>query len=569
MGRKTKQKQQVNGEINYKKTLKVAFLGGLEEIGKNLCVIECDDDMIIVDCGLGFPDDDMFGIDLVIPDFSYLEKNADRIRGVFLTHGHEDHIGGIPYLLRSLNLPIYGTRLTLGIIENKLMEHRLEFEPELHCVSAGDVIKAGAFSVEFIRVNHSIADACCLAIKTALGTILHTGDFKLDLTPIEGETMDIARLGQLGKEGILLLMSESTNAERPGYTPSEKVVGNSLEGIFDRNADKRIVVATFSSNVHRVQQIINASVTHGRKVAVTGRSMINIVRAAQDLDYMHIPQGTLIDINEVKRYNPEKVTIITTGSQGEPMSGLYRMAFSEHDKVELGKNDLVVISASAIPGNEKMVDKIINEFTKHNVSVFRDNNVEVHVSGHACREELKLMLALTRPKYFMPIHGENKHLAAHRDLAKEMGVPAENIFVSEIGKVLEINCKEAKFNGTITAGKTLIDGYGIGDVGNIVLRDRRHLAEDGIIIVVCAMSSDGDYLLSGPDIVSRGFVYVRESEELMEEMRAIAYEALNDCLDRGATEWNQIKNTIKDVLAKFIYQRTKRRPMILPIIMDV
>ena len=551
------------------KKVKVAFLGGLEEIGKNICVIECDDDIIVVDCGLGFPDDDMFGIDLVIPDFTYLEKNVDRIRGVFLTHGHEDHIGGIPYLLRTMDLPIYGTRLTLGIIENKLLEHRLDFDPELICVNAGDTVKAGCFSVEFIRVNHSIADACCLAIHTPAGILLHTGDFKLDLTPIEGEPMDISRLGQLGKEGVQLLLCESTNAERSGYTPSERVVGNSLDGIFTIHSDKRIVIATFSSNVHRVQQIIDASVKHGRKVAVIGRSMTNIVRAAQDLDYMRIPEGTLIDVTEIKRYNPEKVTIITTGSQGEPMSGLYRMAFAEHDKVELGSKDLVVISASAIPGNEKMVDKIINEFSKRNVSVFRDNSVEVHVSGHACQGEIKLMLALTNPKYFMPIHGENKHLAANRELAKQMGVPATNIFVGEIGKVLEISATEAKWNGTIPAGKVLIDGYGIGDVGNIVLRDRRHLAEDGIIVVVCAMSSDGAGLLSGPDIVSRGFVYVRESEELMDEVRQIAADAIEECLDRGYYEWNQIKNTVKDDLSKFIYQRTKRRPMILPIIMDV
>ncbi len=556
-------------KIKNDKKVKVAFLGGLEEIGKNICVIECDDDIIVVDCGLGFPDDDMFGIDLVIPDFTYLEKNVDRIRGVFLTHGHEDHIGGIPYLLRTMDVPIYGTRLTLGIIENKLMEHRLDFDPELNCVRAGDVVKAGCFSVEFIRVNHSIADACCLAITTPVGIFLHTGDFKLDFTPIEGEVMDISRLGQLGQEGVQLLLCESTNAERSGYTPSEKIVGNSLDGIFLKNRDKRIVIATFSSNVHRVQQIINASVAYGRKVVVTGRSMTNIVRAAQDLDYMHIPEGTLIDVTELKRYNPEKVTIITTGSQGEPMSGLYRMAFAEHDKIELGSKDLVVFSASAIPGNEKLVDKLINEFTKRGVSVFRDSTVEVHVSGHACQEEIKLMMALTRPRYFMPIHGENRHLAANREIAKTMGIPADNVFVGEIGKVLEVGAKEAKWNGTIPAGKVLIDGYGIGDVGNIVLRDRRHLAEDGIIVVVCTMSSDGAGLLSGPDIVSRGFVYVRESEELMEDLRKIAAEAIDECTDRGYTEWNQIKNLVKDDLSRFIYQRTKRRPMILPIIMEV
>lgn len=548
--------------------VKVAFLGGLGEIGKNLCVIEDDDDLIIVDCGLGFPDEEMFGIDLVIPDFSYLEKNAKKIRGVFITHGHEDHIGGIPYLLRVLNVPIYGSRLAIGIVKNKLLEHHLDYEPELCTISVGDVVKAGSFSVEFIRVNHSIPDACALAIQTPVGTILHTGDFKLDLTPIEGEVMDIGRLAELGKRGVQLLLCESTNAERPGYTPSEKIVGHTLDGIFMRNKDKRLVIATFSSNVHRVQQVINTSVAYGRKVAVTGRSMINIVNAATELDYMHVPKGTLIDISEVKRYNPEQVTILTTGSQGEPMSALSRMAFAEHDKVELSHHDLVVISASAIPGNEKLIDKILNELTKRGVQVFRDSAVEVHVSGHACQEEIKLMQALTKPKYFMPIHGEHKHLAANRELAKSMGIPEDHIFVGEIGKVLELSSKDAKWNGTIPAGNTLIDGYGIGDVGNIVLRDRRHLAEDGIIIVVCAISQEYNELISGPEIVSRGFVYVRESEELMDEVRTVAADAVYDSLGHGISEWNQIKNNVKDDLSKFIYGRTKRRPMILPIIVN-
>ena len=549
--------------------VRVAFLGGLGEIGKNLCVIESDDDIIIVDCGLGFPDEDMFGIDLVIPDFTYLEKNAEKIRGLFITHGHEDHIGAIPFLLRVLDVPVYGTKLAIGIIKNKLSEHNLDYEPTFNCVSPGDTVKVGGgISVEFIRVNHSIPDACALAIRTPAGLIVHSGDFKLDLTPIEGDVMDLARLGELGTEGVTLLMCESTNAERPGYTPSEKIVGNSLDGIFMRNKDKRLVIATFSSNVHRVQQIINTSVADKGKVAVTGRSMINIVKAATELDYMHFPEGTLIDIADVKRYNPEQVTIITTGSQGEPMSALYRMAFAEHDKVELTHNDLVVISASAIPGNEKLIDKIINELTKRGVSVFRDNSVEVHVSGHACQEELKLMHALTKPKFFMPIHGEYKHLSAHRDLAKSMGMREDHIFVGEIGKVLEISRKEAKWNGIVPAGNTLVDGYGIGDVGNIVLRDRRHLAEDGIIIVVCAISREYG-ITSGPDIVSRGFVYVRESEELMEEVKGIAVETLNECIDKGVFEWTQLKNELKDDMSKFIYGRTKRRPMILPIILEV
>lgn len=557
----------IQKKIKTDEKVKVAFLGGLGEIGKNLCLIESENDIIIVDCGLGFPDEDMFGIDLVIPDFTYLEENSDKIRGLFITHGHEDHIGSIPYLLRIVDVPIYGTKLAIGILQNKLLEHTLDIEPRFNIVSPGDVCTVGDMSVEFIRVNHSIPDACALAIRTPAGLIVHTGDFKLDLTPIEGEIMDLHRFAELGKEGVMLLLCESTNAERPGYTPSEKKVGHSLDSIFLRNHNKRLVIATFSSNVHRVQQIINTSVAYNRKVAVTGRSMINIVKAATELDYMHVPEGTLIDIADVRRYNPEQVTIITTGSQGEPMSALYRMAFAEHDKVELSYNDMVVISASAIPGNEKLIDKIINELTKRGVSVFRDNSVEVHVSGHACAEELKLMHALTRPTFFMPIHGEYKHLAAHRELAKSMGMPETNIFVGEIGKVLEVGQDEAKWIGTIPAGNTLVDGYGIGDVGNIVLRDRRHLAEDGIIIIVCAISQTMG-LVSGPDIVSRGFVYVRESEELMDEVRMIAGDTISECIDEGINEWAMIKSQVKDDLSKFIYGRTKRRPMILPIILE-
>ena len=554
---------------NKSNKIKVFTLGGLGEIGKNMTVIETENDIIIIDCGLGFPDDDMFGVDLVIPDMSYLEKNADKIRGLFLTHGHEDHIGAVPYMLRLIDIPIYGTKLTIGIIENKLLEHDLRFMPQLHTVDAGDIIEAGDMSVEFIHVNHSIADACALAIKTPLGYIVHSGDFKLDLTPIEGEIMDISRLGEIGKKGVILLMCESTNAERPGYTPSERTVGRSLDNIFLRYRDKRIVIATFSSNVHRVQQIIDTSIKHGRKVAITGRSMQNIVNAAIELGYMHVPDNSLIDISDVRRYNPEKVTIITTGSQGEPMSALYRMAYNEHNFVELGVNDLVVISANAIPGNEKFVDKIINELTRRGISVFRDSSVEVHVSGHACREELKLMHALTKPKYFMPIHGEYKHLAAHREIALSMGEDPRKIFVGETGKILELSEKEAKWNGTVPTGNIMIDGSGIGDVGNIVIRDRKHLAEDGIIIVTCAISMKDSLLISGPEIVTRGFVYMRESEEFIEELRDIAYNAIEEGLSRRYTEWNQLKNLIKDNLSKYIYQKVKRKPMILPIIMDV
>ena len=563
MPRKTK-KAKPNGK------LRIIPLGGLEEIGKNMTVIEYENDMIVVDCGLGFPDEDMPGIDLVIPDVSYLEANRDKLRGVFLTHGHEDHIGAVPYLLRSVNTPVYGTPLTVGIIRNKLEEHILPWEADLRTVKAGDRIRLGELEVEFIHVNHSIADACALAIRTPLGTVIHTGDFKLDTTPIDGEMMDIVRLGELGREGVLLLMCESTNAERPGHTPSERNVGESLEYIFSTHREKRVIIATFSSNVHRVQQIIDASVRHGRKVAITGRSMLNIVSAAIELGYMKVPSGVLVDINDIKRFKPRELTLITTGSQGEPMSALYRMAFSDHSQVTLDSNDLVVLSASAIPGNEKLVGRIINELSKKDVEVLHDAVVEVHVSGHACQEELKLMQALTKPRYFMPIHGESRHLLANRDLAKHMGIAPDRIFVSEIGKVLEIDAAGARFNGTVPAGKVLVDGYGVGDVGNIVLRDRRHLAQDGLIVVVATVDTDEKLLISGPDIVSRGFVYVRESEELMEEARQIAYEALADALDcRGQVDRMQLKKNVKDDLTRYLYAKTKRKPMILPVIMNV
>ncbi|MBQ9783970.1 MAG: ribonuclease J [Clostridia bacterium] len=550
--------------------LRIVPLGGLCEIGKNMTVIEYENDLVVIDCGLGFPEEDMPGIDLVIPDVSYLEANKDKIRGVLLTHGHEDHIGAIPYLLRSINAPIYGTPLTLGIIRNKLEEHVLPWTPKLCTVNAGDTVKLGEVTAEFIHVNHSIADACAIALHTPLGILLHTGDFKLDTSPIDGEMMDIVRLGELGREGVLMLMCESTNAERAGHTPSEKNVGASLENIFSTHQKKRIIIATFSSNVHRVQQIIDTSYRHGRRVAITGRSMLNIVSAATELGYMKIPAGVLIDINEIKRYKPSELTIVTTGSQGEPMSALYRMAFSDHSQVSLDANDLVVLSASAIPGNEKLVGRIINELSKNQVEVLHDAVVEVHVSGHACQEEIKLMLALTKPRYFMPIHGESRHLAANRDLAKFMGVNEKNIFISEIGRVLEIDEAGARWNGTVPAGKVLVDGYGVGDVGNIVLRDRRHLAQDGLIVVVATVDTDERMLLSGPDIVSRGFVYVREAEELMEEVRAIANEAITDALYYDPkVDRMQIKKNVKDELTRFLYSKTKRKPMILPVIMNV
>ncbi|MBO5326572.1 MAG: ribonuclease J [Clostridia bacterium] len=550
--------------------IRIIPLGGLHEIGKNLTVIEYEDDMIVVDCGLAFPDEDMLGVDLVIPDVTYLEQNSDRLRGIFLTHGHEDHIGAIPYVLRSVQPPVYGTKLTIGIVKNKLEEHSLPFAPDLRTVSAGDTVRAGAISVEFIRVNHSIADACCLAIHTPLGTVLHTGDFKLDITPIQGEMMNLTRLGELGKRGVLMLLCESTNAERAGFTPSEKKVGRSLEYIFTTNQSKRIVISTFSSNVHRVQQIIDISAQHGRKVAVTGRSMLNILGAAVELGYMKVPKGVLIDINDIKRFKPEQLTLVTTGSQGEPMSALYRMAYSDHQQVTLGRNDLVVLSSSAIPGNEKLVGRVINELSRNGVEVLHDSAMEVHVSGHACQEELKLMQALTKPRYFMPMHGECRHLAANRELALEMGIPDRNIFLSEIGKVLEIDVRGARFAGTVPAGQVLVDGYGVGDVGNIVLRDRKHLSQDGLIVVVATVDEEHRLLLSGPDVVSRGFVYVRENELLMDEARKVVQRSIDSCLRSGdAGDRMRLKTRVRDDLSKFLFQRTGRKPMILPVIMNV
>ena len=548
--------------------LRVMMLGGLNEIGKNLTVIEYGDNMIIIDCGIAFPDEDMPGIDLIIPDFTYLEKNFDKIRGILITHGHEDHIGAIPYLLKQINVPVYGTRLTLGILENKLAEHKLLGERTLVTVEAGDVISLGVFKAEFIRVNHSIADACCIAVTTPVGVVFHTGDFKLDVSPVAGEMMDLTRIGEYGRQGVLLMLCESTNVERSGFTPSERRVGFSLDNIFMQNHDKRIIIATFSSNVHRVQQIINTSVKFGRKVAITGRSMINVVGAATRLGYMEVPENVLIDISEIGRYPQEMITIITTGSQGEPMSALYRMAFSDHNQVSLTSQDLVVLSSHAIPGNEKLVGRVINEMYRRGVNVYHDDD-EVHVSGHACSEELKLMHALVKPKYFMPIHGEYRHLMQHKDLAEFMGMDPRNVFVCDNGHVLELDRETCKRGVPVPAGRTLVDGYGVGDVGNIVLRDRRHLAQDGLIVIVATVDVDQNFLISGPDIISRGFVYVRESEELMDEVREIARNTLTEMLDSGITEWTQLKQNTKDALSKFLYSKTKRRPMILPVIMNV
>ncbi|MCQ2424323.1 MAG: ribonuclease J [Clostridia bacterium] len=549
--------------------LRVAMLGGQSEIGKNIAVLEYENDIIVVDCGLAFPDDDMLGIDLVIPDVTYLEKNIDRVRGILLTHGHEDHIGALPYVLKSVNVPVYGTRLTLGILERKLEENGLLQKVDLRTVYPGDTVTLGdAFSVEFIHVNHSIADACCLAIRTPVGTVIHSGDFKLDVSPIDGEVMDLTRLGEYGREGVLLLMCESTNAERPGYTPSEKSLASSFDHIFMTNYDKRVIIATFSSNVHRVQQIIDASVKFGRKVAVTGRSMVGVVSAAMKLGYMDVPDGALIDITDISKYPAEMITIVTTGSQGEPMSALYRMAFADHSQVSLTPGDLVVLSSHAIPGNEKLIGKIINELYRRGVSVYHDEG-GVHVSGHACQEELKLMHALTKPKVFMPIHGEYRHLMQHKELAEFMGEDPSHIFVCEIGQVLEFDEETCRRAGTIPAGRVLVDGFGVGDVGNIVLRDRRHLSQDGLIAVVATVDPGEGVILSGPDLVSRGFVYVREAEDMMEEARTIAKDTIADALDRGVTEWTEIKAAVKDELSRFFYTKTKRKPMILPVIMNV
>lgn len=549
--------------------VKVMMLGGLNEIGKNLCVIEYENDIIVIDCGLAFPDEDMLGIDLVIPDFTYLEKNASKIRGILLTHGHEDHIGGLPYLLKLINVPVYGTRLTLGILENKLAEHKLLGNCDLITVEAGTILKLGVFKCEFIRANHSIADSCMIAVRTPEGTILHTGDFKLDVSPIGGEMIDLTRIGEYGREGILLLMCESTNVDHAGFTPSEKKVGFTLDHIFMTNPDKRIIIATFSSNVHRVQQIINTSAKFGRKVAITGRSMLNVVSAAVRLGYMDVPDGVLIDISEMNRYPLEMITIVTTGSQGEPMSALHRMAFADHSQVELNSNDLVVLSSHAIPGNEKLVGRIINEMYKKGVNVYH-NEAVVHVSGHACQEELKLIHALTKPKFFMPIHGEYHHLMQHKELAEFMGMSPQDIFVCDIGQVLELDRESCRRAGTVPAGRMLVDGYGVGDVGNIVLRDRRHLAQDGLMTVVVGLSKEENKLISGPDIVTRGFVYVRENEELMVQARDVVKKSVEGCLSDGRTpDWGTIKGRIRDDLREFLYQKTKRSPMILPIIMEM
>ena len=552
-----------------KPKLKVISLGGLHEIGKNMTLIEYNQDIIIIDCGLAFPEEDMLGIDMVIPDITYLQKNADKVRGIVLTHGHEDHIGALPYILKELNVPVFGTLLTIGLLDNKLKEHGILDTSVRHVVVPGESIKLGQLKVEFIHTNHSIADAVALAITTPLGVIIHTGDFKIDYTPIGGEVADLQRFAQLGKEGVLLLMSDSTNAARKGFTMSEKSVGLVFDRIFEETPDNRIMIATFSSNIHRIQQIIDSAVKYNRKVAIIGRSMLNDVKTSIELEYLDIPDNTIIDISEIKNYSDHELAIITTGTQGEPMSALSRIASSEHKQVAVKPDDKIIISASSIPGNEKMISKVINELLKRGADVVYEGIADVHVSGHACQEELKLMMALTKPKYFMPVHGEFMHLSSHKELAISMGIPKENIFLMRIGDVLEISKNDAKVNGTVPSGQVLIDGLGVGDVGNIVLRDRRHLSEDGLMVVVVTMEKESGAILAGPDIISRGFVYVRESENLMEGARKAVSEALYDCDYKGYSGWSYIKNIIKDALKDYVWQETKRSPMILPIIMEV
>ncbi len=550
------------------KKIKITPLGGLLEIGKNLTVFEYGNDLIILDCGLAFPDDDMPGIDMVIPDITYLVKNRERVRGIVLTHGHEDHIGAIPYVLKEINVPVYGTKLTLGILKNKLMEHGILDNSKLKVINSGETFNLGAFKIEFIRSNHSIADAVAVALHTPAGVVLHTGDFKIDTTPINGEMIDLGRIGELGKQGVLALLSDSTNAERKGYTMSERTVGATFDSIFE-NCHKRIFVATFASNIHRVQQIIDAAAKFGRKVAVSGRSMENVLSAAIELGYMNIPKNTLISLDEIGRYSKEQLVIVTTGSQGEPMSALSRMAFSGHKKVNIEADDLVIISASPIPGNEKTISNVINELLKHGAEVIYESLADVHVSGHACQEELKIILALAKPKFFIPVHGEYKHLAKHRELALMMGIPSKNIFMLENGKSLELSKNEGKITGTVPSGKILVDGLGVGDVGNIVLRDRKHLAEDGLIVVVLSMDHENGVVVAGPDIISRGFVYVRESEDLMEEMRQTAEDIIDECVMHHIVDWTTLKARLKNELGSYIFTKTKRKPMILPIIMDV
>lgn len=548
--------------------VRIIPLGGLNEIGKNMTVFECSNDMFILDCGLSFPDADMPGVDIVIPDFTYVERNRERLRGIVITHGHEDHIGGLVYLLKKINVPVYATRLTIGLIEGKLKEQGLSGKVSLNVVEPRKTVKMGCMAVEFIKVNHSIPDSVGMAIHTPAGVIVHTGDFKVDYTPIDGKIIDLARFGELGSKGVLALMSESTNAERPGYTHSERTVGASFDKLFQKGEGKRIIIATFSSNIHRVQQIINSAVKYGRKVAVFGRSMVNVINTAIELGYLNVPDGIIIDIEMMNNYESEKIVLITTGSQGEPMSALTRMAMNDHKKVNITPMDFIIISATPIPGNEKYVTRVVNELMKSGAEVVYEAMYEVHVSGHACQEELKLMISLTKPKFFIPIHGEYKHLKKHSDLAIQMGIPQENIFIAEIGNVIETDGVRMGVVSQVPAGRTLVDGLGVGDVGSIVLRDRKHLAQDGLIIIVIGIERSSNEIVAGPDIISRGFVYVRESEELIVNAKHVLISTLNNCSNAELREWNTLKGKLRDALSDYIYQKTKRSPMILPIIME-
>ena len=548
--------------------LKIISLGGLNEIGKNLTVYEYGNDIIVVDCGMGFPDDDMYGIDVVIPDVSYLIKNQSKIRGIFITHGHEDHIGAIPYVLRSVNAPIYATRMSAGLIQLKLEEHRLVSKTKMITCEAGDVIQAGKFSVEFIHVNHSIADAVAFAIKSPVGTVVHTGDFKIDTTPIQGGMIDLARFGALGRDGVLALLADSTNVERPGYTRSESSVGNSFDVLF-KGCEERIIVTTFASNVDRLQQIINVAARYGRRVAVTGRSMENAMKVSTALGYMNIPDGVLMDLNHIKSLPKNKVCIITTGSQGETMSALSRMAFSTHRQVDIQPGDKVIVSASTIPGNENAMGNVINELYRKGADVVNERELPLHVSGHACQEELKIIHGLVKPKFFIPVHGEQRHLKLHAKLARQMGMDPRDILISDIGKVIELTPNSAKINGTVPAGRVFVDGYGVGDVGNVVLRDRRHLSEDGLVIVVATIDARTGEVLAGPDLVSRGFVYVRESEKLLDDARDQVRDVLGRMSAADKRDFGSVKTRIRETVSAFLYRKTKRSPMILPILMEV
>jgi len=558
-----------NQNIFKKSNIKIIPLGGLHEVGKNITVFEYEDEIIVVDCGISFPEDDMLGIDLVIPDVTYLVKNQEKIKGMIITHGHEDHIGGIPYFLKQINVPIYATRLAAGLISNKLEEHKLLRSTEMHIVNQGDTIKLGNnFKIEFIRSSHSIPDSVMLAITTPTGTILHTGDFKVDYTPIDGQLMDLGRIAELGQQGIMALMSDSTNSERKGFTMSERTVGEVFDKLF-LNCTKRIVVATFASNVHRIQQIVNSAVKYGRKIAVCGRSMINIITTSVELGYIKCPENLFIDIDMIGSYTDDQLVIITTGSQGEPMSALTRMAAGDHRKVKITPNDLIIISATPIPGNEKYVSKVIDDLMQLGAEVVYSALADIHVSGHACQEEQKLIMALAKPKYFIPVHGEYRQLRAHAETAQLMGIEKDDIFMLTNGRVLEMNENEAKFNGSVPSGRVLVDGLGVGDVGNIVLRDRQHLAQDGLIVIVLTMDSSTGEVIAGPDVISRGFVYVRESENLMDDVKSVVRHEISKCEERGIRDWSTIKSTVKENLRDYIFIKTKRNPMIIPIIMEV